>query len=79
MRAIRVAGWSILAMVVVLLATDVWSVLARDATHPVVTWGHAAMLGLGLVAVAMTSEEVTNRIVRLVSAARAGAKGGTDA
>lgn len=70
MLAVRLASWAIVLMVLVLLGTDVWAVVVKGASHPVVTWGHAAMLITALVAMVGTTEEATNRFVKMLSAIR---------
>lgn len=77
MRAIQIAGWAIVAVVLALLGTDLYAVLAKGATHPVVTWEHIVMLLVAVLGIGMTSKDVSDRIVAIALAFRG--KGGKDA
>ena len=77
MRAVKIFGWALATVVLIMLCTDLYHVLTDPtARHPLVTGTHAVFLIVGLVAVAMSSETVTNRIVKMVLAFRG--KGGSD-
>lgn len=70
MRAVKVAGWAIVAVVLALLCTDLYAVLAKGATHPVVTWEHVVMLLVAVLGIGMASDEVTARIAKMALAFR---------
>lgn len=72
MRGVKLAGWLITMMVLALLGTDLYSVLVKGATHPVVTWEHVALLIVGVCGIGMASDETSNRIVRMAGAVRGG-------
>jgi hypothetical protein len=75
MRAVKLTGWLIVAAVLFLLGTDLYAVIAKGATHPVVTWEHVIMLLIAILGIGMASDEVTARIVRMALAFRG--KGGS--
>lgn len=77
MRAVNRAGWLIVALVVAMLATDLWAVLAKGATHPVVSWEHVVFLLVAVLGIGMTSPEIAQRIVEIALAFRG--KGSRDA
>jgi hypothetical protein len=77
MRAVKLTGWVIVAAVLALLATDLYAVLAKGATHPVVSWEHVVMLLIAVLGIGMASDEITARIVKMALAFRG--KGGGDA
>lgn len=71
------AGWLIVAFVVALLGTDLYAVLVKGATHPVVTWEHVVCLLIAVLGIGMTSPEIAQRIVEIALAFRG--KGSRDA
>lgn len=73
---IKVIGVGVVLVVLALLGTDLYAVIAKGATHPVVTREHVLMLGIGLLGFSLTSDAVVARIVKMALAFRG--KGGTD-
>ena len=76
MRAVKLAGWVIVGAVLLLLGTDLYAVIVKGATHPVVTWEHVVLLLIAILGIGMASDEITARIAKMALAFRG--KGGSD-
>jgi hypothetical protein len=73
---VKLVGLAIVVVVLALLGTDLYAVLAKGATHPVVTREHVLMLFAALFGFSLTSDAVVARIVKVALAFRG--KGGSD-
>ena len=73
---VKLIGVAIVLIVLALLGTDLYAVIAKGATHPVVTREHVLMLAIALFGFSLTSDAVVARIVKMALAFRG--KGGSD-